>query len=102
MFSKMKLFSTFAKQKNNGSVVQLYRTSDSGSEGRGLEPRRGYKFCNSGTDVPLFFCTVPQIRKHKNHKHNNICRKIYGYRTILHPHRNKPHREYKCSDNANN
>ena len=30
-------------QKNNGSVVQLYRTSDSGSEGLGLESRRGHK-----------------------------------------------------------
>ena len=27
-----------------GSVVQLYRTSDSGSEGRGLESRRGHKY----------------------------------------------------------
>ena len=26
-----------------GSVVQLYRTSDSGSEGHGLESRRGHE-----------------------------------------------------------
>ena len=29
--------------RNFGLVVQLYRTSDSGSEGRGLESRRGHK-----------------------------------------------------------
>ena len=29
--------------KKFGPVVQLYRTSDSGSEGRGLESRQGHK-----------------------------------------------------------
>ena len=35
-------FTIFAPQMNKGSVVQLYRTSDSGSEGRRLESCRSH------------------------------------------------------------
>ncbi len=37
-------FTTFAPQINKGSVVQLYRTSDSGSEGRRLESCRSHQY----------------------------------------------------------
>ena len=37
-----KLLSLQAQKKQLGSVVQLYRTSDSGSGGHGLESHRGH------------------------------------------------------------
>ena len=33
-------------QLQNGSVAQLYRASDSGSEGHGLESHRGHLYLN--------------------------------------------------------
>ena len=42
---------------NKGSVVQLYRTSDSGSEGLGLESQRGHLY-NNVTAVNQMFTAV--------------------------------------------
>lgn len=38
----MRILFNFAYRKSDGPVVQLYRTSDSGSEDRGLESHRGH------------------------------------------------------------
>ena len=47
-FFKSRKITTFVPAK--GSVVQLYRTSDSGSEGLGLESQRGHY------SQPQIFC----------------------------------------------
>lgn len=41
--SSLPSFFSLSLHRKKGSVVQLYRMSDSGSEDRGLESRRGHK-----------------------------------------------------------
>ncbi len=49
---------TLSLQTQKGSVVQLYRTSDSGSEGQGLESLRGHEESKTTAHAVVFlFCT---------------------------------------------
>ena len=49
IFQKSDIFANFALA--NGSVAQLYRASDSGSEGHGLESHRGHLFIFQTADI---------------------------------------------------
>ena len=49
----------FALRHGNGPVVQLDRTSDSGSEDRGLESRRGHRMLESILLGSSFYFSSP-------------------------------------------